>query len=215
MAIGEAHGGREHDLVELSAELGLGDLAQQIEDRRADLGDGEALASRMEQHLAIWPSARGHRQVRKAGVQLVVVVVGMAVIVELAANALTWIRWAGVCYLVYLGIRTWNEPAEDIGKVTAAPAVFWRGFMIAAVNPKTLLFIAAFLPQFVVTNGSVTGQLAVVGAVFLAVLLAGDVIWAFFAASARRLFDRYAAARNRITGGFLVAAGVGLAMARR
>ena len=148
-------------------------------------------------------------------VQLVVVVVGMAVIVELAANALTWIRWAGVCYLVYLGIRTWNEPAEDIGKVTAAPAVFWRGFMIAAVNPKTLLFIAAFLPQFVVTNGSVTGQLAVVGAVFLAVLLAGDVIWAFFAASARRLFDRYAAARNRITGGFLVAAGVGLAMARR
>lgn len=148
-------------------------------------------------------------------VQLVVVVVGMAAIVELAANALTWIRWAGVCYLIYLGIRTWNEPAEDIGKVTAAPAVFWRGFMIAAVNPKTLLFIAAFLPQFVVTNGSVAGQLAVVGAVFLAVLLAGDVIWAFFAASARRLFDRYAAARNRITGGFLVAAGVGLAMARR
>ena len=148
-------------------------------------------------------------------VQLVAVVIGMAAIVELAADALTWIRWAGVCYLVYLGIRTWNEPAEDIGKVTAAPAVFWRGFMIAAVNPKTLLFIAAFLPQFVVSNGSVTGQFAVVGAIFLTVLLFGDIIWALFAASARRLFDRHAAARNRITGGFLVAAGVGLAMARR
>lgn len=148
-------------------------------------------------------------------VQLVAVMVGMAAIVELAADALTWIRWAGVVYLVYLGIRTWGEPPEDIGGVTAAPAVFWRGFMIAAVNPKTLLFIAAFLPQFVVADGSVTGQFAVVGTVFLAVLLAGDVVWASSAASARKLFDRYGAARNRITGGFLVAAGIGLAMARR
>jgi threonine/homoserine/homoserine lactone efflux protein len=148
-------------------------------------------------------------------VQLAAVVIGMATIVEFAANALAWIRWAGVCYLLYLGIRTWSEPAGDIRKVTAAPTVFWRGVMIAAMNPKTLLFIAAFLPQFVVTNGSASGQFAVVGAVFLAVLLVGDVIWAFSAASARRLLDRYAAARNRITGGFLVVAGIGLAMARR
>ena len=148
-------------------------------------------------------------------VQLLAVVVGLAALIELAAEALTWIRWAGVAYLVYLGIRTWNEPAKGISTVTTAPTLFWRGFMIAAVNPKTLLFIAAFLPQFVVANGSVTGQFAVVSAVFLAVLLAGDMVWALFAGSARRLFDRYGAARNRISGGFLVAAGAGLALARR
>ena len=147
--------------------------------------------------------------------QLVAVVIGMAAIVELAADALTWIRWAGVAYLVYLGIRTWHEPPEDISRVSAAPAVFWRGLIIAAVNPKTLLFIAAFLPQFVVANGSISGQFAVVGAVFLCVLLVGDVIWALSAASARKLFACYGTARNRITGGFLVAAGAGLAMARR
>jgi len=146
--------------------------------------------------------------------QVVLVVVGMAALVELAAEALTWIRWVGVAYLIYLGIRTWNEPAEDLSKITAAPAMFWRGFMIAAVNPKTLLFIAAFLPQFVVDNGSVASQFTVVAVVFLTVLLFGDMIWGLTAASARKLLDRYAGARNRITGGFLVAAGVGLALSR-
>ena len=148
-------------------------------------------------------------------IQLAAVVFGMAVIIELAAEALTWVRWAGVAYLVYLGIRTWNEEPGDLNSVSAAPAVFWRGCMIAAINPKTLLFNAAFLPQFVVANGDVGQQLAVVAAVFLTVLLLGDMVWALGASSARKLLDRYAGARNRITGGFLVAAGVGLALSRR
>ena len=146
--------------------------------------------------------------------QLVLVVLGLSAIVETAAEALTWIRWAGVAYLIYLGIRTWNTPADDLSKVTAAPALFWRGCLIAAVNPKTLLFNAAFLPQFVVANGGMAGQLAVVATVFLAVLMVGDMLWALMANSARRLLDRYSAARNRITGGFLVAAGIGLALKR-
>jgi threonine/homoserine/homoserine lactone efflux protein len=148
-------------------------------------------------------------------VQLLFVLVGLTAIVELAADAMSWIRWAGVVYLVYLGVRTWNEPAGPIGNVTAAPAMFWRGFLIAVVNPKTLLFIAAFLPQFVSPAGSIAGQFAAVGAVFLAVLLAGDVGWALGAASARRVFDRFEHVRNRVTGGFLIVAGAGLALARR
>jgi threonine/homoserine/homoserine lactone efflux protein len=148
-------------------------------------------------------------------IQLAAVVLGMAVIIELAAEALTWIRWAGVAYLLYLGIRTWNEPASDLNSVSAAPAIFWRGCMIAAINPKTLLFNAAFLPQFVVANGDASQQLAVVASVFLIVLLLGDLVWALGASSARRLLDRYSGARNRVTGGFLVAAGVGLALSRR
>ncbi len=148
-------------------------------------------------------------------VQLALVVAGMAVVIEMAAEALTWIRWAGVAYLVYLGIRTWNAPADHLGAVQARPAVFWRAVFIAAINPKTLLFIAAFLPQFVVVDGGPAGHPATVGIVFLAVLLAGDILWAATANSARRLLDSAAQARNRITGGFLVAAGIGLALARR
>ena len=148
------------------------------------------------------------------GVQLLLVVAGLAALVELAADTLTWIRWAGVAYLVWLGIRTWRESPADLRDVGAAPAMFWRGCLVAAINPKTLLFNAAFLPQFVTVDAGVAGQPAVVAAVFLAVLFAGDMLWAACAGSARRLFDRHAAARNRLTGGFLVAAGVGLALAR-
>ena len=147
-------------------------------------------------------------------IQLVLVVLGMAAIIQFAADALTWIRWLGVGYLVYLGIRTWNTPADDLSNVEVVPAVFWRAVIIAAINPKTLLFIAAFLPQFVVLDTGIIGHPATVAAVFLAVLLAGDVIWAAMAGSARQLLDRIATARNRITGAFLVAAGVGLALSR-
>ena len=147
--------------------------------------------------------------------QLATVLLGMAAIIEIASDALTWIRWAGVAYLVWLGIRTWREPAEDLGKIVAAPAVFWRACLVAAVNPKTLLFNAAFLPQFVSSGDSATIQLAVVAGVFLTVLLLGDLLWVLTASSARQLLDKQAAARNKISGGFLVAAAVGLALARR
>jgi len=149
------------------------------------------------------------------GLQLVAVVLGMAVIIELIAEALTWIRWVGVAYLIWLGIRIWNEPADDLSKIGAAPAMFWRGCLVAATNPKTLLFNAAFLPQFVGSGDSAVGQLALVASVFLTVLLAGDMLWALFAGSARRLLVRHSKIRNRFTGAFLVAAGIGLALSRR
>jgi threonine/homoserine/homoserine lactone efflux protein len=148
-------------------------------------------------------------------IQLALVVVGMAAVIEFAADALTWIRWAGVAYLVYLGIRTWQTPAIDPGSVKAVPAVFWRAVVIAAMNPKTLLFIAAFLPQFVAVDAGVSGHPLTIAAVFMAVLLAGDLVWALLADSARQLLVRCAKMRNRMTGGFLVAAGVGLALSRR
>ncbi|NQV86728.1 MAG: LysE family translocator [Woeseiaceae bacterium] len=145
--------------------------------------------------------------------QLSFVVAGMAVLVDYAADALAWIRWAGVIYLLWLGIRTWRKPAADLDDSKAVPAMFWRGCMLSAVNPKTLLFNAAFLPQFV-TNGS-TGSFAVVAAVFLAVLFFGDLVWVLFAGSARKLLARYSRWHNRLTGAFLSTAGVALALAKR
>ena len=145
--------------------------------------------------------------------QLIAVVAGIAAIVELAAEALNWIRWTGVVYLIWLGISTWREPADDLTKIVAAPTVFWRGCLVAAINPKTLLFNAAFLPQF--AGGGSLPELGLVASVFLAVLLLGDLVWALFASSARSLLERSSQARNRITGGFLVAAGIGLALSRR
>lgn len=145
--------------------------------------------------------------------QLLAVVAGMAVVIELAADALSWIRWAGVAYLIWLGIQTWRTPAADLAIIRPARAVFLRGCLLAAVNPKTLLFNAAFLPQFV--NENSTGSVIVVGAVFLGVIFIGDLLWALFANAARQRLARYSHWRNRLTGAFLAAAGVGLALAKR
>ena len=145
--------------------------------------------------------------------QLALVVIGLAAIVELAADVLTWIKWAGVVYLVWLGIRTWREPVADLQEVVAAPAMFWRGCMLAVLNPKTLMFNAAFVPQFV--GAGSTGQFALVATVFIGILFVGDVLWAVFANSARQLLGFNARWRNRVTGAFLAAAGIGLAISRR
>jgi threonine/homoserine/homoserine lactone efflux protein len=148
------------------------------------------------------------------GLQLLLVVAGLTALVSVAADALVWVRWAGVAYLIYLGIRTWHEQPEDLSRVQAAPAMFWRGCLIAVLNPKTLLFNAAFIPQFV-GDAATAAQLGMVAAVFLAVLFMGDVLWAAFASAARPVLARYSSVRNRLTGAFLVAAGVGLALSRR
>jgi threonine/homoserine/homoserine lactone efflux protein len=147
--------------------------------------------------------------------QLALVVVGMAAVIELAADTLVWIKWVGVLYLLALGIRTWREPADDLTHVEPVPAVFWRGCLLAMANPKTLLFNAAFIPQFVASDGASVARIAIVGAVFLTVLFVGDILWAAFADSARHALSRCARLRNRLTGAFLTAAAIGLALARR
>ena len=148
------------------------------------------------------------------GLQLLLVVFGLAALVDFAAEALTWIKWAGVVYLVYLGIRTWLEPAGDLAAIEATPVMFWRGCLVALLNPKTLLFNAAFIPQFV--GGSpMMMELGIVALVFLSVLFVGDVLWAAFANTARRHIGRFGRLRNRVTGAFLGTAGVGLALSQR
>ncbi len=150
-------------------------------------------------------------------VQLFIVMVGFAALVERVAGALTFIEWLGVAYLVFLGIRAWGEPASDLAEIKPQSTgnVFWSGVMLAIVNPKTLLFNAAFLPQFVGNTSNPGGQLLLLSGVFLAVIICGDALWALFAASARRGLNRYGYLRNRVTSGFLMAAGLGLALSRR
>ncbi len=147
--------------------------------------------------------------------QLVLVVSGVSALVALAAGALTWIKWGGVVYLIYLGVRAWREPPDDLSAISAAPAMFWQGCAIAVLNPKTLLFHAAFLPQFVAADAALVGNLAIVAAVFIVVVLVGDMLWAALAGSAGRVFRRFRHARNRVTGGFLVVAGTSLGLANR
>jgi len=145
------------------------------------------------------------------------VVLGFAAVLSLTAGLMLWIKWLGAAYLIWLGIRAWRSPVDGPEvpaprREPSAPA-FWQGLGIAIINPKTLMFNAAFLPQFV-PDGSGPVQLAIFGLIYLTVLFAGDLLWAAFADRARRLFGKFSHLRNKVEGGFLVGAGAGLALAR-
>ncbi|MEM9029980.1 MAG: LysE family translocator [Pseudomonadota bacterium] len=151
--------------------------------------------------------------------QLALTVSGLSALVEVAAISLEWLRWLGVAYLAYLGMRAWTTPAEDLQDdqphETSGMTLFWSSAAVAAVNPKTLMFNAAFLPQFVVADGAVGTQFAVVAGVFLTVVAAGDSLWALLAGRTRAYLARFGRLRNRLTGCVYVGGAIALAFARR
>lgn len=151
------------------------------------------------------------------GLQLAVVVLGLTALIEFAASALTWLKWAGVAYLLYLGLVSWRQGAEDIRTtpVSLKPlrTLFWQGLLLATINPKTLIFAAAFLPQFVRANAGPAALLPV-ASLYLAVIFVGDLIWVASAQSARPMVLKLGRLRHRLTGGLFFGAGIGLALAR-
>lgn len=149
--------------------------------------------------------------------QLALVVAGFSALISRTAAALSWIRWLGVIYLLYLGISAWRDAGRDPATpqtVHAWPLAFRGGLMLAVVNPKTLLFAAAFLPQFVWQPDAAASQLPLLAAVYLLVVLAGDCIWVLCASAVKGLFHRHAVAGQRLVALFLVGAGAALAVTR-
>ena len=151
--------------------------------------------------------------------QLALTVLGMTGVLLVMAYAFAWLRWIGVAYLVYLGIRTWRAPAVDLTRVAPEPrsarAIFLRGFLVSLSNPKTLLFYGAFFPQFVTPNGNLGAQLALLSVTFLALAATLDSCWALAAGRFRGVLAVRGTLRNRLTGGCYLAAALGLATVRR
>src|SRR3954449_6713904 len=86
-------------------------------------------------------------------VQLVVVAAGLSWIVEVFAKNFDVIRFVGAAYLLFLGIQTlWKARKPAAPQPLSPERAFGRGLAVAFANPKTLIFQAAFLPQFL-TNG--------------------------------------------------------------
>jgi len=124
------------------------------------------------------------------------------------------LRWAGAAYLAYLGIKTWASPVPDTAADTPqslspprkSGALFRQGVLVAASNPKAILFAAAFLPQFIHPQRPKLPQFMILLATFAVIEISWYVV---YAASGRRLaaYLRRAAvlkAFNRLTGGVFI-----------
>jgi homoserine/homoserine lactone efflux protein len=153
---------------------------------------------------------------------VLVVSLGLGAILLASETLFTVVKWAGVAYLVYLGIVTWRAPArgfeEDRGDhETTARGVFMRGFWVNATNPKGIIFFAAILPQFIDTARPQLAQYAILAATTFAVDLAIMMGYTALAARVLRVMRDPSRLRwvNRTLGGAFIAAGVALASFRR
>ena len=146
---------------------------------------------------------------------------GLSALLLAAPAVFDVVRYLGVAYLIYLGIRAWrgDDAPFDVGTgaLTAQMsgwALFRGGFVIGISNPKLLLFAAAFLPQFVNHGQPQAQQYAILIATFAAVEAFWYLAYAFGGRKLALHLTRPALKRafNRLTGGIF--AGFGLALLR-
>ncbi|MBA4095800.1 MAG: LysE family translocator [Rhodospirillum sp.] len=151
--------------------------------------------------------------------QLAVTALGMTELLGTLGSWFEWVRWIGVAYLVYLGVSYWRALPIDLTRTVperrSARAMFVRALLVSLANPKTLLFYGAFFPQFLSGGADVGGEIALLSATFLALAILVDGGWALLAARARRFLATRGKLRNRLSGGLMIGAGIGLALARK
>ncbi len=140
---------------------------------------------------------------------------GLGVILQAFPALFSALRWAGAAYLAYLGVRCWRSatasPTSADGTAAAAPslrqwALFRRGVLVAASNPKAIVFAAAFLPQFIHPELPRLRQFAVLLATFAVIELAWYLVYAGAGRQLAAYLHRASVLRafNRLTGGIFI-----------
>lgn len=153
-------------------------------------------------------------------IQLAVALAGLTSLIALLTGALNWLRWPGIAYLVWLGIRRWRDTAgSSIVEAGARPrnrSAFAQGFLVSLLNPTTMLFFIAFFPQFLVDDAPMMPQLLRLALTFWAMALGFDCLYAVSSAGLGTHLQspRWTTARGRAAGGILIGAALALALAR-
>lgn len=158
-----------------------------------------------------------------ANVLMVIFVsLGLGALLLASETLFTLVKWAGVAYLIYLGIVTWRAPPKSFEEdrddhETTARGVFMRGFWVNATNPKGIIFFAAILPQFIDVTRPQLPQYAIFALTTFAVDLVVMMGYTAVAAKVLRVMRDESRLKwvNRTLGGAFIAAGLALASFRR
>ena len=139
---------------------------------------------------------------------------GIGALLLASATVFTLLKWAGAAYLVYLGIKLFRAggqlKAEPRTTESPAARMAAHAWLVTALNPKSLTFFIAFLPQFLDRHADFWTQMAIFEATFLALAFVNAFGFALAASRARSLVGnpRMIRAFNRAGGALLVGAGV-------
>lgn len=153
---------------------------------------------------------------------MTVSVLGAGAILAASATLFTVLKLLGAAYLIWLGIQLWRadtslEVMTDAKPAAHGRAMFWNSYIVTALNPKSIVFFIAFVPQFVDPTGPLAIQFVILEATFLSLAAVTVLIWALLIEQIRSRFQQPSTLRivNRIGGSLLIGAGVLTAAARR
>jgi threonine/homoserine/homoserine lactone efflux protein len=146
---------------------------------------------------------------------------GFSALLAASAEAFTAMKWIGAVYLVYLGIKLWRAPPMDLmpanmGKSSAREAIL-QTFLVTLLNPKGILFFAAFLPQFIDPTRPLWPQVAVLTLTMNVLAASIQGCWIVMMGQARNriVSPRVLKNMNRAGGAMLVGAGMLTATLKR
>jgi threonine/homoserine/homoserine lactone efflux protein len=154
---------------------------------------GRALAyGRRQAVLTAWGNALG------TFCAAAVAALGLGALIQESALAFAIVKYAGAAYLVYLGVKALRDrkglmaaPEAEGGAQKGTLVTMAEGFAVGLLNPKSILFFLAILPQFVnASGGSATAQMLLLGGVFAVLAAVCDSVWALVAAAARDALRR-------------------------
>jgi threonine/homoserine/homoserine lactone efflux protein len=139
---------------------------------------------------------------------------GVGVLLQTVATAFYFIKWLGAAYLIWLGIKMWCSVSEltDLDKKNRSHSwreIFSSAFITTALNPKSIVFFLAFIPQFIEPESPFTTQVVILGATFFVLAIISVLGYAALAIYAGQqlhlpLIQRWT---HRIGGGLLIGAG--------
>lgn len=149
------------------------------------------------------------------------VVLGVSAVLLSAPIVFRGIQALGAGYLLYLGTQKLREKVEHTLPGSMAreslPRIFRQGILVSLLNPKSVVFFLAFLPQFIdPSRGPAAPQALFLSSLFLVVAFASDGVYALLAGTLGNWLQthpRFLRVQNVIAGGILVALGVGTAVA--
>ncbi|NND82395.1 MAG: LysE family translocator [Gammaproteobacteria bacterium] len=145
--------------------------------------------------------------------QMTAAALGLAGLIREFQNSFLFIKWLGVAYLVYLGLRLWlfHEPARapESSRQPSSNSLFLQGFITSAVNPKAVVFFAALFPLFIQPAQPLLPQFIVLSLTYIfidGVFLCG---YGWFAERFGRRSAQLAGGQlRRVSGALLIAAAI-------
>ena len=147
---------------------------------------------------------------------------GVGALLATSAWLFTIVKWVGAAYLIWLGIGLWRAKPEAPGKRQShhrqkPKRIFFHAFAITALNPKSIAFFMAFLPQFMSSDAALLPQYLILTLTWVAVSAIFDSIYALAAGTARETIQQPSIAKavNRLGGSVMIGAGIAMAAMRR